>query len=394
MKIAVITSGILPVPAVKGGAVENLIEFYLEKNEALGLHDITVFSVYDSCVSKSSVSINSNKHIHFFFVHDKSFWYRIKRKIYSYFYKKGYYNSHIDFFLYNVLKQIKKKKYDIIVLENRPGYTIKIHSASPGSKIILHLHNDLLNSSTDNAHYIKSLLYRIITVSNYIKQRVDSIGGKENTAVCLNGIDLHVFQKEIDRKLVRNSIGIFDGDFVIVYSGRVMPEKGVKELLEGFKNLVSIPNIKLLIVGGSFFGDSKSDNSYIKSLKQLVSEYSNRIIFTGFLPYKRIPELLKCADVGIVPSIWDEPCSLTSIEGMAAGLPMIVTRSGGIPEFVNEKSALILIRDHDLPKSISDAILHLYNNKELRSKMAECSLERSLLFDKDIYCQKFLDLLN
>ena len=44
MKIAIITSGILPVPAVQGGAVENLIDFYLEYNDIHKLHDITIYS--------------------------------------------------------------------------------------------------------------------------------------------------------------------------------------------------------------------------------------------------------------------------------------------------------------------------------------------------------------
>ena len=47
MKIAILTSGILPVPATKGGAVENLTDFYLEYNDKYQLHDITVYSVDD-----------------------------------------------------------------------------------------------------------------------------------------------------------------------------------------------------------------------------------------------------------------------------------------------------------------------------------------------------------
>ena len=46
MKIAILTSGILPVPAVQGGAVENLVDFYLEYNDKHRLHDITVYSVW------------------------------------------------------------------------------------------------------------------------------------------------------------------------------------------------------------------------------------------------------------------------------------------------------------------------------------------------------------
>ena len=55
MKIAILTSGILPVPAVQGGAVENLIDFYLEYNDKHRLHDITVYSVWHPNVERCHV---------------------------------------------------------------------------------------------------------------------------------------------------------------------------------------------------------------------------------------------------------------------------------------------------------------------------------------------------
>ena len=47
MKLAILTCGILPIPAVQGGAVENLIDFYLDYNNIHKLHDITVYSPWD-----------------------------------------------------------------------------------------------------------------------------------------------------------------------------------------------------------------------------------------------------------------------------------------------------------------------------------------------------------
>ena len=54
MKIAILTSGIMPVPAVQGGAVENLIDFYLEYNHQYQLHNITVFSIWHPDVRNHS----------------------------------------------------------------------------------------------------------------------------------------------------------------------------------------------------------------------------------------------------------------------------------------------------------------------------------------------------
>ena len=55
MKIAILTSGILPVPAVQGGAVENLIDFYMEYNNLHQLHDITVYSIWDKGVESNPI---------------------------------------------------------------------------------------------------------------------------------------------------------------------------------------------------------------------------------------------------------------------------------------------------------------------------------------------------
>ena len=66
MKIAILTSGILPIPAVRGGAVENHIDFYLKYNDEHKLHDMTVFSVYDKRI-EGHPALNSDVN-HFNFI--------------------------------------------------------------------------------------------------------------------------------------------------------------------------------------------------------------------------------------------------------------------------------------------------------------------------------------
>ena len=81
MKIAIITSGILPVPAVLGGAVENLIDFYLEYNEHHRLHDITIFSVYHHNVEKHPALKSSVNH--YKYINTASVLYKVQRKLFS-----------------------------------------------------------------------------------------------------------------------------------------------------------------------------------------------------------------------------------------------------------------------------------------------------------------------
>ena len=64
----------------------------------------------------------------------------------------------------------------------------------------------------------------------------------------------------------RAELGIDEGDKVIVYTGRLQPYKGVRELLSGF-SMMQMPRVKLLIVGGSFY-ECGTGNRFIRELKR------------------------------------------------------------------------------------------------------------------------------
>lgn len=393
MKIAVITSGLLPIPAVLGGAVENLIDFYLEYNEREHLHDITVFSVINSkslALLPTFVKCNNN---HYYYIRTDSFLYRAKRKLFGIFHKRSlYYHYQIEYFLYKVLSQIKKTKYDLIVLENRPGYALKVSKKFPNIPIILHLHNDLMGPNSYLAEKMKSCISLTITVSKYIKNRVDIVHSLSLTSVCYNGIDLSHFHSHFNRSEMRNHLGLSDTDFVIVFSGRIIPEKGIKELIEAFVKVKKFPMFKLLVLGGSFFGNDITENSFMKEMRILGESCKSQIVFTGFQSYDRMPSLLRGADIAVIPSIWEDPCPLSCIEAMAAGLPLIITRSGGMPELVDDQCAIVLEKDDILSSQIARNIVYLYQNPGLRKEMSQHAISRSnSLFGKDKYSKEFFE---
>ena len=173
MKIAILTSGILPVPAVRGGAVENLIDFYLEYNEVHHLHDITVYSIDDQQVHGHRALSSRNNHYHF--IKTDTLGAKICKKMYHLFNRKNeYYNYNIEYFLYKSIKHIRRNHYDAIILENRPGYALKLKKLTD-SKLIYHLHNDNLNSNTYKSQELYHLATSIITVSDYIRMRILTI---------------------------------------------------------------------------------------------------------------------------------------------------------------------------------------------------------------------------
>lgn len=388
MKIAILTSGILPVPAVQGGAVENLIDFYLAYNDQQRLHDITVYSVNHPEVRSHPALLSDVNHYHH--IETSSIFAKIRRTFYRLFHKDEYYNYFIEYYFEQAFKHLRKQSYDCIILENRPGYAYKL-SKRVTSKLVLHLHNDLLNQETKLHNDIFNSLHKVLTVSDYIKSRVNSIDETNKVCTVYNGIDIQRFSPQGAINISRQDLGLSEKDFVLLYSGRINKDKGVSELIDAMLKLKDSSNIKLLILGSSFFGDASNEDPFINTLKQKAKSITECFIFTGFIPYSILPQYLWISDAAVVPSVWEEPFGNTVVEAMAAGLPLITTRSGGIPE-ICEGVATIVDREN-IVDNLSNAILDLYQHPDKRKQMAKASLERSKRFDKETYAKNFFAAL-
>ena len=158
------------------------------------------------------------------------------------------------------------------------------------------------------------------------------------------------------------------------------------------KKLADYPQIKLLIIGSSFFGNSTENDDFTKELRESITDIQDRIIFTGFIPYQKVPSYLKLADLAVVPSMWDEAFGLTILEAMAAGIPLITTRSGGIPE-ICEDVACIVNRENII-EDLTEAIVNLYHHPKIRAKMSELSISRAQQFSKEKYAENFFKALS
>ncbi len=387
MKLAILTGGLLPIPAVQGGAIENFIDYYLDYNDRMKLHDITVYSPWDPKVSNHPALASSVNHYHYIDV--TSLRARIGRRLYKIFQPSDdYYNYFIEYYFEKVFTDLKKKIFDYIIIENGAGLAYKL-SQRGYKNLILHMNNDLLNSNTPHHDEIYNSYVKIITVSNYIKGRVSTIQPVNNIQVLNNGIDLEIFSRKESSSVTRKNMGFSEDDFVIVYSGRINNEKGVSELIDAMLMLKDYPNIKLMIIGGTFFGNSSNEDDFVRSLKEKSRSISDRLVFTGFIPYEKVPEYLQIADIAALPSIWDDPFPTTELEAQAMGLPIITTVRGGIPEEVCPEDAILLETDNHIVDNLAKSILELYSNLDRRKQMSKVALERAGRFSKEIFAEKF-----
>lgn len=386
MKIAIITSGRLPVPATKGGAVETKLDYILDYNARHHIMDITVYSVKpDKDIDKST----PENHYVFYSLH--SLWARLRMKIFRKTHTCLFYDHHIEYFLHRCIEDIRKKTYDCVLLLNRPGYVLTLRDQLR-SKIIIQIDNDYLNPKVYRVKEIMQTCSMVITCSDYLSSRARQVECDDNIPIVTvhNGIDIGSFINA--KPLDRASAGLSDDDFVVVYSGRLIKEKGIIELIKAIKLIQSaIPSLKLIILGASFYGSDKQATPFMQLLEKEAEPVKEKVKFTGYINYDQMPSYLKLADIAVVPSMWEEPFGLTVVEAMAAGLPLITTRSGGIPE-ICEGAAIIVERD-GIVSHLADAISDLYHHSDKREQLSTSALQRAKSFDKEAYAKKFLETI-
>ena len=234
-------------------------------------------------------------------------------------------------------------------------------------------------------------LLLVIIYGNRVKEIAQD--KKNIVQTVYNGISIEKFGEQKYIKEIeewKSKLKINKNDKIILYTGRVVPEKGVKELIEAFINIENKQNLKLIIAGAVDYSSNK-ESLYFSELKKISKDYTN-IIFTGYVDYNEMPALYAIADIGVIPSTWEEPFALTVIEHLATGNPVIITNSGGMPELVNNNCSIIV--DKGNIEQLSSAIIKILGyNEEKFNIISQNAKEQAKKFNKELYCKNFFEKL-
>jgi glycosyltransferase involved in cell wall biosynthesis len=172
------------------------------------------------------------------------------------------------------------------------------------------------------------------------------------------GIDCEKFKPAPKNEDIAEQFGLPKDTLTILYVARLVPEKGIFDLLKAFSMLKkNFRNVFLLIVG-----------SGTQLIKERIAEtvfdlkIGSQVKFIGGINYSFMPIIHNLAEIFCLPSaatkVWEEQFGYALVEAMACGKPVVSTATGSIPEIVKDDVTGFLVEQND-PDALKDALEEL-----------------------------------
>jgi glycosyltransferase involved in cell wall biosynthesis len=212
----------------------------------------------------------------------------------------------------------------------------------------------------------------VTTISRYTSENLVFYENypRQKLRVLYNGIDLEAFSNGATREAARANLGLPRDANVVAVVARLDPVKNHAMLFRSFKEIeISVPNAVLLVVGDG------PERDRLRALGDRLSP-DGKIRFLG--SRSDVPDMIRAADIFALPS-FSEGMSVTLLEAMAAGLPVVATRVGGNDEVVmHGETGFLVPNDH--ASEMARRLLQLFGDENLRRRMGQAGRKRAVDF--------------
>jgi glycosyltransferase involved in cell wall biosynthesis len=273
-------------------------------------------------------------------------------------------------YLHSMIKIIKQNRIDI-VQSHLLGSNLYCSLAGLICRVpvISTFHGYVDAKSNDKLIAIRSRLInigsrKIVFVSDHLRNYYEKIYGisYKKSLTIYNGVDTSKYSPIKDNS-IRKQLGLKKNHILIGALGNIRPAKGYDVFLKAARQVCEEnPDCRFIIAGNE--GEGILQEKLLKQRTELFLD--DKFFFLGFK--EDSAKILNNFDLFVLPSI-SEGFSISTIEAMACGLPVMVTRSGGPEEIVTHGKNGILVNCNS--KDIAIAIIDLIKNEELRIKIEE-----------------------
>jgi glycosyltransferase involved in cell wall biosynthesis len=274
-----------------------------------------------------------------------------------------------------VRARVREQRPDVIHANSvRAGLVMSTATFGLGIPVLWHIHDLLPQHPLSSCIRLFTLLLppvRIVVVANAAAERfkgklLRQFPRRVNFAVIHNAIEVAALNSRSTSGSIRKELRIRNNDRLVGIVGNLSPVKGQLELIRAFaKARKQIPNLALLVVGSALFNRS---DGYQKQLSTEVRALGldHCVRFLG--QRNDVPTIMDALDL-LVMNSRSEAFPLVALEGMAAGVPVLATAVGGLPELIQHGQNGWLVPLGDEEKLI-DGMVSLLEGRDLTAQLA------------------------
>lgn len=247
---------------------------------------------------------------------------------------------------------------DFVHVHNAPalfaGLTRYYHGPA---HFILHMHNEMAVATLPPGAVL-------FTVSHYLRDWYAARLPGADIRIVTNGVDTDTFRPLPPAEVtgLRTRLKLPTDRKIILYAGRISPEKGPLDLVRAFSELRKIRHDVSLVLVGEIRTGTDRRGDYGRQLLAAGETLGADCYHAGTVDPAHMHEYYQVADLAVVPSEFEEPFGMVAIEAMAAGTPVLATRKGGLPEIVKDGVTGFILDDAKNPTAFAQRLNELLND--------------------------------
>lgn len=349
-RVLLLSQEVHPVPPLKGAAVEQWIEAVAHR---MTRHEAHIVSVPHPLRADEESQ-------------DGVYYHRIRMgRLYKRLFRKL---TRLDPWSYvdRIAGIARRVGPALLHVHNAPQFVDGLAEALPGIPLLLHMHNE-------KADPVRSRVAMLAGCSRYVADwyQARQFPARQFT-VLDNGVDIGAFTTlpdPVEREKRRRLHGIPEDRFVVLYAGRISPEKGPDLLAQAMSGLDE-QRFHLVLAGEWPTGDARTSERvrYAHHLRSLLEPVAHTVL--GSMTPGRMPDIYPLADLLVIPSRFEEPFSMVAIEAMAAGVPVLALRRGGMVEYMRDGDNAALLDADAGAADIAKSIMRLAASPEVLHQLA------------------------
>ena len=229
----------------------------------------------------------------------------------------------------------------------RKPLLVTMHSTEMGRRDGLHTTTEKMIHETEAWLTYES--WKVICCSDYMISHVRYAFGLPNDKLVMvpNGVNTHNYNLDNDCQTFRAKFALPE-EKIVLFVGRLVYEKGIHILINAVPKILAKANAKFIIVGSGYMKEQ-----LLNIVRSMGLEH--KVLFEGFMDEPTLLKLQKCADVSVVPSLF-EPFGIVALEAMAAKSPVVVSDTGGLSEIVEHDKTGVKVYPNN-PDSLAWGII-------------------------------------